>query len=311
VLYLTGHSSAPVRDVARELGLGLLLQPGNSYAKHVDDYVAWALDNAMFSAEQWSWFIADLTGSRDRSADEWLERYEALLTRLEPHRTTCLFVVIPDTPGDCEETLWRLLHVAPILRRHGFPVAFVAQDGLEEWEIPWGLFDVLFIGGTDAWRASDAPGELIAEAKLREKRVHWGRVNSYRALQRAADLGADTADGTFLAFAPSGNIPRLRRWLEKLGQGSTRRTEISLEGQECARKLRAQASEVWLYEPEELSVALYVADPKLGLAEPYWVTLTVAASGVVLAAARGASEAQALEELGHELARALLPEEAH
>jgi hypothetical protein len=39
-----------------------------------------------------------------------------------------------------------------------------------------------------------------------------GRVNSGRRWQYAEALGCDTVDGTFLAFGPDENLPRLRSW---------------------------------------------------------------------------------------------------
>ena len=41
-----------------------------------------------------------------------------------------------------------------------------------------------------------------------------GRVNSLRRLRLAAADGYDSVDGTFLAFGPDVNLPRLRAWLE-------------------------------------------------------------------------------------------------
>jgi hypothetical protein len=54
---------------------------------------------------------------------------------------------------------------------------------------------------------------LMAEAKARGKWVHVGRVNSKRRYQWCHSHGADSADGTFVAFGPDVNIPRLARWL--------------------------------------------------------------------------------------------------
>jgi hypothetical protein len=43
-----------------------------------------------------------------------------------------------------------------------------------------------------------------------------GRVNSYRRLRVAKLIGCNSADGTFLKFAPTENIGRLKRWLDKI-----------------------------------------------------------------------------------------------
>jgi len=82
-------------------------------------------------------------------------------------------------------------------------VALVAQDGLESLPVPWEDFDALFIGGSTAWKLSEAARELCQEAKRRGKWVHMGRVNSLRRMQVAEAFGCDSADGTMLRFDPN------------------------------------------------------------------------------------------------------------
>jgi len=43
-----------------------------------------------------------------------------------------------------------------------------------------------------------------------------GRVNSFKRLRLAAALGCDSADGTFLAFAPDKNKKILLNWMQSL-----------------------------------------------------------------------------------------------
>ena len=64
-------------------------------------------------------------------------------------------------------------------------------------------------GAEDAYR-------LIAEAKHRELWAHMGRVNSLRRLRAADVAGYDSADGTFLTWAPDKNTKRMGRWFENL-----------------------------------------------------------------------------------------------
>ena len=131
----------------------------------------------------------------------------------------CLFATAPDVVGNAATTLDRSMPVLPMLRRLGYPAALVAQDGLESLVIPWDAFDVLFIGGSTEWKLSAVAAGIVAEAKARGKWVHMGRVNSWRRLQYAASIGCDSADGTFLAFGPAKNLPRLRSWIRRLAAG--------------------------------------------------------------------------------------------
>ena len=142
--------------------------------------------------------------------DAWL----AWLGTFTPEeRARCLFAVAPDVVGDAAATLARSLPWLPKIRDLGYFAALVAQDGLEALEIPWDSFDCLFIGGTTEWKLGPWPIILVAEAKARGKWTHMGRVNSEKRFRYAAKIGCDSADGTFLAFGPDVNLPRLLAWL--------------------------------------------------------------------------------------------------
>jgi hypothetical protein len=131
--------------------------------------------------------------------------------------------VLPDGTviGDAEGTLAQFPKWSREIREAGFPVALVAQNGLENMldRVPWNLVDVLFIGGDTEWKLSDAARVCIAEARLRGKMTHMGRVNSFTRMARAAEMLCDTADGTFIMFGPKVNLPRLIGWLERLNYG--------------------------------------------------------------------------------------------
>lgn len=108
----------------------------------------------------------------------------------------CLFVVAPDVVGDAVATLERFgAWFAPI-RDSGQPVAFVAQDGVAETAVPWDQIDALFIGGTTAFKFSEAAANVAAEARARHKWLHMGRVNSHRRIRWARALGCQSIDGT-------------------------------------------------------------------------------------------------------------------
>lgn len=89
-----------------------------------------------------------------------------------------------------------------------------AQDGLGgRVDVPWGTFDVLFIGGSTGWKLGPNPILLAGEARRRGVPVHVGRVNSKKRWDHCDRwVKADTADGTFLAFGPKINLPKLLSW---------------------------------------------------------------------------------------------------
>jgi hypothetical protein len=137
-------------------------------------------------------------------------------------RRRCVFATAPDVLGDPVATIERSARFVYRVRAwFGLPVALVAQDGLEYLDIPWNWFDVLFIGGSTEWKLGAGARELVREAKANGKLVHMGRVNSLRRLRYATAIGCDSADGTFLVFAPTANLSRLQGWLRDVNQQGT------------------------------------------------------------------------------------------
>jgi len=191
VIYLSGT----VRPNLRHPRLGFMNTPQMQNEMPVD--VTWGADNGRFAAPE---FYSN-------------HRYLAWLRRQRPAR--CLFATAPDVVGSHGATLELSRPVLPMIRAAGYPPAFVAQDGWDEDTTPWDDFDVLFVGGTTSFKLG-AGGEAIAVARARGKRVHMGRVNSFTRLRVAAALGCESADGTFLKFAPDQNEPRMLRWLDQL-----------------------------------------------------------------------------------------------
>jgi hypothetical protein len=112
-----------------------------------------------------------------------------------------LFVGLDLMFGDGPGTLALSAPMLEPIRALGYRVALVAQPGATA--LPWGEFDVLFIGGPDPWQRSDELRELVAIARRRGEWVHMGRVNSLRRMRYAESIGCDSADGTVLRFDPS------------------------------------------------------------------------------------------------------------
>lgn len=115
---------------------------------------------------------------------------------------SCLFATAPDVVGDAAATLALSGPMFAPIRMLGYPVALVAQDGLEDLAVPWDDFDVLFIGGSTAWKLGPAAADIAGEARRRGKWVHMGRVNSLRRMRYAESIGCDSADGTVLKHDP-------------------------------------------------------------------------------------------------------------
>lgn len=203
-MYLANPCSTATIDAMRSGALGLIDQPNQNKVTGVDEAheagALWCADNGCYS-DKWD-------------ADRWW----AFLERNAHRADTCLFAVAPDVVGDAAATAERSAPWLARIRELGYPVAYVAQDGLEALPVPWDDFDCLFLGGSTEWKLGPHARALAGEAKRRGKWLHMGRVNSERRFEYARAIGCDSADGTFLTYGPDVNLPQLLAWTRNADQ---------------------------------------------------------------------------------------------
>jgi hypothetical protein len=172
---------------------GLLTSPKSAqnpaYAAAVG--AKWAMDNDAFTGFEPRRFLECLT--------QW---------RYVPG---CLFVVAPDVIQNAGRTLEYFWWYQPIIAAFGLPVAFVLQNGMHNYHIPWAYCDALFIGGSTDFKYTPYVRWAVAEAGKRGKWVHNGRVNSKQRIWHSALIGCDSFDGTSYAIAP-GRIAKEFDW---------------------------------------------------------------------------------------------------
>jgi hypothetical protein len=207
--FLSGVENRWTRELRAEgLDLGVMIQPRCAMPARRDRYV-FAADNGCFNEATW-------VGEQD-----WL-----LWAGLLP-ADRCLFVTCRDVYRPVQataEATWRRSEpYFETLRTLGHRPAIVCQHGADECEPLWDeceRWDALFVGGDDAWKMSSAAHDCVREAQLLGKWVHVGRVNTWRRFREVADWNANSVDGTFLAYGPDANGPRLRSWLRLAWQRS-------------------------------------------------------------------------------------------
>ena len=166
--------------------LGQLLTPLTGYSDWGGVY---AIDNGAFSG-----FPA--------------EKFQRLLKRQEAagqlRLQDCLFVTVPDIVGNARRTLELWKHrdrwFADRAPHWSNRLAMVAQDGLEDLDIPWDEMKRIFIGGKDPWKDSQAAADIVRTAKTLGLWVHVGRVNSPKRFEHFLQLGADSCDGSGVAM---------------------------------------------------------------------------------------------------------------
>lgn len=156
-----------------------------------------------------------------------------------PDPALCRFAVAPDVVANHDATLQRSWPMLRRIREAGLRVALCAQNGATPDDLPWDYFDAVFLAGIvecapcgfvpdvadlpmgtcpeghqlAEWKTGAVAEAIAVEAKARGLWVHMGRVNTRGRVLRAKEMGCDSADGTFLAYGPDVNLPRLLSWL--------------------------------------------------------------------------------------------------
>lgn len=127
-------------------------------------------------------------------------RFMTWLEAMTPYRATCLFIAVPDVVGDAAATLAQYAAWRDMM--HGWPLAYVAQDGSEDHPVPPDA-TALFIGGSTPWKESAAAINMIRRGQAAGLHIHIGRVNwgrRYRMFRVLAGSEHFTCDGTRTRF---------------------------------------------------------------------------------------------------------------
>ena len=119
--------------------------------------------------------------------NDWLK----LLRDAEEHRP--VFVCLPDIVSDARRTLD--LFEAFKSMTSSLPRALVLQDGIGNHQITWDDIEAVFIGGSDAFKIAPEAINAAKTAKMLDKWVHVGRVNTSARVRNWIGL-ADSIDGS-------------------------------------------------------------------------------------------------------------------
>jgi len=201
-MILVSGATATTRRIGAHERLGVLFTPQGGNYRVEPAGPAWAADNGAF---------------RGFDAVAFERMLDTLHQRALPN---CLFVVAPDVVADHQGTMRLFEAWAPRLRRYGWPVAFVAQDGVTVATLPWAECDAVFIGGSTEFKLSETALALGAYAKARGHHLHVGRVNTKRRIAHFSGL-ADTVDGSRFSQWPDIAIPLGLRWVQEAEQQPT------------------------------------------------------------------------------------------
>lgn len=200
MIYLSGclPSNLEIQKALQDNGIGMMLTPFSQRSTKASPYQwSWAADNGCF-AERWD----------ENVWVSWLKSFG--------NPKDALFATVPDVVADHDKTVERWNHYYKTVADLGYKPAFVLQDGAEEATIPWETMGCLFIGGTTEFKLSNTAKEMCRKAKSLSIWVHMGRVNSFKRMLLAKQWGVDSVDGTYLAFGPDKNTPKLINIVNKV-----------------------------------------------------------------------------------------------
>lgn len=180
--------------------LGHLYSPGGQRGPY--EWLPYALDNGRFVA--WS------------KGETWNEpAYFKLLdwaTEAGFRGYKPLWVLVPDVVANRADTLKEWERWYPTVHAYGFPLAFAVQDGMTPQDVP-NEADVIFVGGSTAWKWNTLPTWTQSFP-----RVHCGRVNGWRGLRLCKQYGIESCDGTGWMRGDKAQLGGLLRFLAQQGE---------------------------------------------------------------------------------------------
>lgn len=204
------------------MGVGLIIQPESYGVDRVVPFPVWAADNGCYPPDD------DPKRKAPWSAARWGRMMGGISALDDEVRARCLFCLVPDWPFSHEKTMERFRKYAPVVRAFGLPLAFAIQDGSTEDNVPWDDFDVSFLAGTTSWKLGRECMDAAYRSRARGKWVHLGRCNSWRRMDWASYVGADSQDGTFMKHgAPTEMTGRLKVFLDNNAPRLTQKAAVA------------------------------------------------------------------------------------
>lgn len=192
MVMLANHSSPPVHFWAGKYPgkVGWLIGPSGKTKTKLREWLPFALDNDAFTAWEQGTIWSE---SAYFDFLEWVASQD-----FRPRWAT-----VPDVVADKKGTLQSWNKYADRVAGYGWPLAFVAQDGMNPRDVPDSA-EVVFLGGSYRWKWRNAEtfaGEF--------PRLHVGRVNTLARLRRCEELGVESVDGTGWFRRPEGEFFKL------------------------------------------------------------------------------------------------------
>lgn len=182
--------------------LGHLFSPGGERGPY--PYMPYALDNGAYGA---------FTRKQPWQPGPWQELLEWAANSGQQPR----WCLIPDVVGDRLATMALWQEWADLVRvKYGWPLAFAAQDGMTPFDVPKSA-DVVFLGGSTEWKR-----QAIRPFCEVHRRVHVGRINTYRWLRFCEEAGAESIDGTGWTRGDNEQWRGLEQWLREVSGESPR-----------------------------------------------------------------------------------------
>jgi hypothetical protein len=135
-----------------------------------------------------------------------------------------LWIAVPDVVCDRVQTLRQWTEWEPFLRQcyPRIPLAFVVQDGMTQADVPASA-EVVFVGGSTEWKRQNI--DLFVKSfdgcnGRSRKRIHVGRINTWRWLWFCHDAGVTSVDGSGYFRGDGKQLNDLKLYLQTCSERS-------------------------------------------------------------------------------------------
>lgn len=141
------------------------------------------------------------------------QRFVVMLNAYREAGVKLEWVAVPDAVCDMDTTykLWGKWE--KVVRAFGHTPCMVLQNGFDICDLFIFKPQAIFIGGDDNFKLGQDVRKAVMWARQNNVPSHMGRVNSFKRIRYAIDIGCTSFDGSGFSKWPDTRIPKAIKWI--------------------------------------------------------------------------------------------------